>query len=389
MSGWLIVAGAGVWIYAYAGYPFLLALSARTRRRRPVPVRPPADLPQLSISLPVFNGAATIGAALDALLACDYPADRRQVVVVSDGSTDATDEIVRGYAGRGVELVRVPVRGGKTAAEAFAASWLTGEIVVNTDAAVRVHPAALRALVAEFEDPSVGVASGRDVSVAAEARVVAGESAYVGYEMWVRQLETRVDGIVGSSGSLYAIRAALHRHSLAPNLSRDFASAMIARQAGYRAVSVPGAVCFVPRGASLRKEYHRKVRTMARGLATLFAFRQLLTPRHHPWFTWMLWSHKVARWLTPAGAAAVVLGVGLMAGRSWWGGVGSVSVAVVVLLGVAGWMWPAGRPTPRILAAPAYFVVTTVAGVMAWYRALGGGASATWEPTRRAAADLR
>src|SRR5205814_5211215 len=142
----------------------------------------------------------------------------------------------------------------------------------NTDASVRIDRRALKLLVAEFADPAVGVASGRDVSVAhAEAEANFVYKHKTAYEMWVRDLETRVSGIVGASGCLYAVRAELHRQAVPGDLSRDFGSALLARRRGLRAVSVPEAVCFVPRGASLRQEYRRKVRTMARGLRTLWA----------------------------------------------------------------------------------------------------------------------
>ncbi|MFI5234418.1 MAG: glycosyltransferase [Gemmatimonadales bacterium] len=388
MSEILLIVGLAVWGYAYVGYPLLLLTAERVRRRRSGCYSLP-DAPRLSITIPVFNGAPTIGAALDALLACDYPVERRQIVVVSDGSTDATDEIVRGYAAQGVALVRIPVRGGKTAAEAVAAPHLRGEIVVNTDASVRLDRRALRALVAALADPSVGVASGRDVSVAPDARLAPGESAYVGYEMWVRNLETRAGGIVGSSGSLYAIRTPLHRRALAPNLSRDFASALIARESGYRAVSVPDAICYVPRSGSLRREYRRKVRTMARGLATLAAFRYLLDPRRRPWFAWRLFSHKLCRWLTPFAAVAIVVGLFFSAITSLWAAVGLAGAVAVALLGTIGWARADDGPLPRILSAPAYLLCTTLAGLAAWYQALNGGARATWEPTRRTAHSLR
>src|SRR5260370_35671777 len=202
---------------------------------------------------------------LDGIVALGYPAERSQILVVSDASSDRTDEIVSRFADRGVELLRLPQREGKTAAENAARPHLTGEIIVSTDASVRIHPAAVTHLVAAFGDQSVGLASGRDVSVAnLDTPANAGEQAYVGYEMWVRDLETTEHGIVGASGCLYAIRPGLHMGHVPDALSRDFAAALTTRQHGLRAVSVPDAICFVPRSASLRQEYRRKVRTITR-----------------------------------------------------------------------------------------------------------------------------
>src|SRR5690606_41569869 len=155
---------------------------------------------------------------------------------------------------------RLPGGGGTNRAENAAAEHLRGEIVVNTDASIRIAPHALKPLVAAFRDPGIGCASGRDISVdpgAGTANV--GESGYVGYEMWIRDLETRVAGIIGSPGCYYAIRPELHQLPLPEAMSRDFSSALHARESRYRAVSVPQATCAVPRGTSLKKEYRRKV----------------------------------------------------------------------------------------------------------------------------------
>src|SRR5690606_21020334 len=148
---------------------------------------------------------------IENLLELDYPPERRQIVVVSDASTDGTDDIVREYADRGVELVRLPERRGKTGAENYARPYLRGQILVNTDASIRLGRDARRRLVAQFADATVVVASGWDVSVRRVAGVAnLGGSGCVGYAMWVGDLETRVDAIDGASGCLYAIRRDLH-----------------------------------------------------------------------------------------------------------------------------------------------------------------------------------
>jgi len=319
-------------------------------------------------------------------LEVDYPVERRQILVVSDASSDQTDDIVSRFAPRGVELLRLPERRGKTTAENVARAHLRGDIIVNTDASVRIHPQALKALVTRFADPTVGVASGRDVSVThGDPRANAGESAYVGYEMWVRDLETRVSGIVGASGCLYAVRAELHRQAVPGDLSRDFGAALLARRRGLRAVSVPEAVCFVPRGASLRQEYRRKVRTMARGLRTLWALRALLNPLRYGLFAWMLWSHKLCRWLVPWAALVALGAVGTLAPDTPWTRVVlGATVGVVALAGV-GWWWPTKQRggIPGMFALPAYAVSGNIAALHAWLLAVSGVGTAVWEPTRR------
>ncbi len=378
LGGWFVLA-----FYTYAGYPALLLLLAAVHRRRPP--APSAEWPAITITIPAHNEEDEIGGLLENLCSADYPADRRQILVVSDASTDRTDEIVRGYAGRGVELLRLPQRRGKTAAEAAAAPHLRGEIIVNTDASIRIHPSAVKALVARFADPAVGVASGRDVSVArAGEHVNPGESRYVGYEMGVRSLESRVDGIVGSSGSLYAIRAELHRTPLPEGLSRDFSSALAARLRGYRAVSVDAALSYVPRTSSLELEYPRKVRTITRGLQTLWFYRALMNPFSYGTFSLFLISHKLFRWLTAWVTIAVLAALaayGLLQ-------LSTLQSAVVLAAGLALVLLSRlqGDRLGRIpgLGALLFLVAGNAAAVHALFRTLIGRRDPIWEPTRRA-----
>lgn len=378
-------------VYAYAGYPALLWLLARNRQ--PAPTPEPSEWPRISITLPAYNAEATLGPVLDGLVALDYPAERRQILVVSDGSTDGTDDLVRRYADRGVELLRIEGRLGKTEIENRAFHALRGEIVVNTDASVTIRPDAIKRLVRPFADPSVGVSSGRDVSVASVgATGHASEAAYVGYEMWVRDLETAVSGIIGSSGCLYAIRAELHRRPLPGHLSRDFSSALWAKLNGYRAVSTRDAICFVPRAANHRIEYRRKIRTMSRGIQTLFFHARLMNPFRYGVFAWMLVSHKLIRWLVPPALLVGALAFVAMAARAvaQGGAIGTLGVAGLVGVALAlvaawlGWRYSLGGPLGRLCAMSAYFVTGTWAGLVAWKRALLDERAPVWEPTPRA-----
>ena len=387
MAAYLVVLGAVLLVlYAYLGYPLIVRLLGATRPS-PDPAEP-ETWPRISFSLPAFNEEAEIARTLDSLLAIDYPPDRRQILVVSDASTDRTDEIVRSYADRGVLLLRQPERRGKTAAEALAARTVDGEIVINTDASIRIAPDAVRPLVARFQDPTVGVASGRDVSVSRlEAEQNVGEAGYVGYEMAVRDAETRLYGIVGASGSFYGIRTHLHRLPLPEQLSRDFAAALHAEEHGYRAVSVPEAVAYVPRAGSLKAEYRRKVRTMGRGMRTLWYKRHLLNPFRHPTFAWMLWSHKIARWALPWAALGGLAALLLLAPRHPWAAVlAGLALLTLGIGGVGWWRSRAGRDLPRLVAIPAYALMGNVAAAHAMLGFLFGTQHAVWEPTRRTAA---
>jgi glycosyltransferase involved in cell wall biosynthesis len=369
--------------YAYVGYPLLLALLAGARRKRPAPVF--ADLPLVSITVPVYNEERNLSEVLEGLIGQDYPADRRHILVISDASTDRTDEIARRYADRGVELLRLSQRKGKTAAENAADRVVRGDIVVNTDATVRLLPNALKTLVNAFADPTIGVASGRDVSVGAiGSEANRGESGYVGYEMWVRRLETRFGSIVGASGCFYGTRRHLYDASFPEGLSRDFASALIARRQGYRASSVEGAICMVPR-ASFQREFGRKVRTMARGLQTLWYLRDLMNPMRYGGFAFSLISHKLCRWLVPLLLPSPVIGLLLLSGGQPLARLVLAAALLCALAAMIALRLPEQRRLPSIVALPVFGVASLIAGFLAWMRALRGQQSAIWEPTRREA----
>jgi cellulose synthase/poly-beta-1,6-N-acetylglucosamine synthase-like glycosyltransferase len=368
-------------IYAYIAYPIALWIASRKRQSETIPHR--SDWPHVSVVIPAYNEEKQIAGAIDALLAQDYPKEQLQILILSDASSDGTDEIVRQYESRGVELLRMPRRGGKTLAENMAIAHLRGEIVVNSDSSIRLHPSAVHELVAHMADPTVGVTSGRDVSISRDNSANVTEAGYVNYEMRVRALETLTGGIVGASGSCYAIRAELHRIPVRDDLSRDFSAALTARIHGFRSLSLDGAICFVPRTSAVRTEYRRKVRTISRGIETLYVHRALLDPIRYGVFAWKLFSHKVCRWLVPLSIVPGVFGLILLASSHSWAGALLAIGATLALLAMIGVVWPSERPAPRIVSLPAFAVGANLAVIEGFWRVLARHQDHIWEPTRR------
>jgi cellulose synthase/poly-beta-1,6-N-acetylglucosamine synthase-like glycosyltransferase len=376
--------------YAYLVYPAILWAVTRVRRSRPTSMDD-ESLPSITLTIPIYNEERILRATLEHVLALDYPAAKLHVLVISDACTDGSDSIAAQFAERGVQLIRLARRAGKTAAENAAGAYVRGEIVVNVDATARPDRSALRALVAAFADPTVGVASGRDISTGlGDEQTRAGESGYVGYEMWMRQMETRAGSIVGASGCFYGIRRSLYQDRFPDALSRDFASPLIAREHGFRSVSVDAAICAVPRAKSLDAEFRRKVRTMHRGLETLWYKRALLNPLKYGRFAIMLFSHKLCRWLVPLTLPLAAVGLVMLAATSapaaWL--LGAVAAGLSVSFLAARRREPS--PLLGLLVLPSYLLVANLAGIMAWYETVRRKREAMWEPTRRdaAAADL-
>ncbi len=375
-------APAVVALYAYVGYPAIL-MAATWKRRRQLTRASSFDWPSVTVTVPIYNAAATVRPTLERLLELDYPRDRLQLLVLSDASTDGTDDIVRNFAARGVELIAAPERRGKTAAENAAFHRARGDLIVNIDATVSVRPDSLKKLVSVFEDPTIGLASGRDVSVdSAFNEGSGGESSYTNYEMWLRDLETRLGSIVGASGCFYGIRRSVHSQPLRTELSWDFASALVARQQGYRSVSVRDALCLVPRTAKMGWERKRKARTMARGLSTLFHFRELMNPFAYGSFALMLVSHKLLRWLPYLLAPVALLALGVLGTQSVVAAALFGIIATGILVGAAAIKYgDAIKFKPLALAG--FAVAAASAGLLAWVDALRGTRMVTWDPTPR------
>ena len=197
---WIMLASVA---YVYAGYPALLWLVTRVSSH---PVRRAWITPPVTLVISAFNEAAIIGKKIENCLALDYPADRLEIIVVSDASTDATDAIVKSFGDRSVRLLRLPERQGKTAGLNVALSQASNEIVAFSDANILYTRTAIRCLVRGFADPRVGCVTGdsRYVSAASTAAHIQ-ESSYWSYEREVRDMESRLGSTVGGDGAIFAI----------------------------------------------------------------------------------------------------------------------------------------------------------------------------------------
>ena len=379
----LIAAPLVIGGYAFVLYPAVVWVWSRFR---PAPVWPPApqEWPNVTILIVAYNEERRLPQTIKQALAADYPADRLGLLVVSDCSSDGTDELVRNYGDPRVRLLRMSERRGKAAGENASGAEITSDIVVSIDAAILIPRDSLKHLIRAMLDPEVGVASGRDLSVGDELREGnQAESSYVGLEMQLRHLETRVRSIVGASGCFYAARRELHLVQFPETMSRDFAAASNAVRHGFRAVSVDDATCLVPRARTLRAELRRKSRTMERGLETLLFMRGMMNPFRYGSFSFMMVSHKLLRWLLFPSFLGWIIGPILLVRSAPHTSILLIGMLVGIALGVLASRWPEGSPPPRIVAIPGYVFVSIMAGWLAWWQLFRGHKSATWEPTRR------
>jgi len=288
-------------LYTLAGYPLLLGILARLRTK---PVRKAYERKSVSILLPVFNGAAWIGAKLETLLALNYPTALIEILVISDGSTDATDLIVAEYAGRsGIRLLRAPHRG-KAAALNQALAEARGEILFFTDVRQELHPESLANLVSCFGDPAVGAASGELVILKGARREEGSIGLYWRYEKWIRKRLSQLDSVPGATGCIYAMRRELAVPLPEKLLVDDMFLPLAAFFRGYRVILDDSALAY-DHPTQLSGEFRRKVRTLAGVFQIIREYPALLGPANRMWIHFV--SHKLARLFLPYALIAIAV----------------------------------------------------------------------------------
>ncbi|MGO9821331.1 MAG: glycosyltransferase family 2 protein [Solirubrobacteraceae bacterium] len=362
----LFWASGGLLAYTHVGYPLTLAAVAPLRKRR---CANSDATPDVSVIVPAYAEQDVIAARVTNLRALDYPPARLEVVVACDGSPDQTAANARAA---GADVVLELPRGGKIRAQDAGVERARGEIVAFSDANVRWEPDALRALVAPFADPKVGYVCGQVKFV--NERGTNQEGVYWRYEMAIRALESRLRSVTGGNGAIYATRRDSYL-VVDPIMGHDLSFPFNMVKRGWLAVYAPGARASEKMVPSIEGEFARKRRMMRHGWPIVLR-GGLLSPRgYDPVYAWMMFSHRVLRYLSPfVHLVALVTTVALIR-QGWVYGV-ALALQVALLLGAS-----LARALPaRPLLISRYYVLTTAslaAGLWDW---LAHGTHAGWEP---------
>ncbi len=280
--------------YIYLGYPFLIFLISFFRNKK---IKKGTFEPSVTILIAAYNEEACIGATIKNKLHLDYPKDKLEILVISDSSSDSTDNIVNNFKSQKVRLLRQAPRAGKTSALNMAVPEAKGDILVFSDANSLYAPNALRKLVQNFYDPEIGYVSGKMIYSNPDGSIIGdGCSTYMKYENLLRSFETKTGSIVGVDGGIDAVRKNLYR-PMNPDQLPDFVLPLDVVQQNYRVVYEPDAVLKEPSLKTSEDEYRMRVRVSLRALWALSDMRQLLSFKSYGLFSLQLWSHKVLRYL--------------------------------------------------------------------------------------------
>ncbi|MEW8027517.1 MAG: glycosyltransferase [Candidatus Thiodiazotropha sp.] len=365
-------------LYAYFIYPLLLILIGKYVNNEVKNTNQNSEFPSVALLLPVHNESSVIQAKLSNLEELDYPNNLLKVVIVSDGSTDNTVDLLNNYQGKlNIKIIIIDKQQGKANALNQGLEEIDSSIVIFTDASIMLEKQSIKKIVTPFFYSNVGCVSGEDHIPASQG----GEGLYGKYELFLRNKESRIDSIVGASGSFYAQRMHLvkpFKEGLAP----DFLSVLNTVDAGFRAITEPQAMGSMGASKSTSNEYNRKVRTLLRGMTALFSNLKLLNTFNYGWFSFFLFSHKLMRWLVPFFLIILFISNYYLLDQNLYKMLfaGQVLFYLLAIAAIPG----NGIISKSFLGKiPLFFTMVNLAILKAWYLFLVGERQEIWSPTKR------
>lgn len=374
---WMIAATV---FYAYFGYSLIIVVLAQFIRR---PVRSAEIEPRVTYLITAYNEEKNLRAKIEQVLSLDYPRDKLEIIVASDGSTDRTDDIAREFSDRNVRLLRVEGRVGKTQTQNCAVKEATGEIVIFSDATTFYEPSAIRRIVRNYADPEVGAVSGRyEYRNPTGAPIGFGSVLFWSYENLIKRSQTSIRTISGCCGCIYSVRRDLYE-PLPADIISDLCEPLKILEKGYRIVFEPEAIAYEETTEKTAEEFHMRVRVVTRGMRGLLFMRKLFNPVLFGFVSFQLLSHKVLRWLVPIFAILFFAVNAALVGVHWFYNMTFVLQLAFYGAALLGLLAEKRGIGIRIFSVPLYLVTVNAAALVAMYRIWKGHKAVTWETVRR------
>lgn len=365
--------------YVYAGYPLLVWLVSRFFAKE---VKRGAVEPTVTVLITAYNEEQAIRAKLENTFEIEYPAEKLEILVASDGSTDRTDEIVKEFSMRGVRLFRQEGRMGKTFTQNKAVEQATGEIILFSDATTEYRADVLREILPAFADQTVGCVAGKLVYVDdSKSTVGKGAQSYWNYETFLKESESRACSLIGASGCLYAVRRSAYRPMYREACS-DFLICTVLYEQGLRSIYEPNAVCFEETNRQTDKELKMRVRVIGQTFTDLWRNRRMMNPRRSGFYAVQLISHKALRYAVPLFLLLILISSAVLIRDSFIFQMIFALQILFYLTALFGWLAEKIGVRLGVLAIPHYFVLANWASVLAFFKFLRGETYATWEPIR-------
>ncbi|HMS39074.1 MAG TPA: glycosyltransferase family 2 protein [Pyrinomonadaceae bacterium] len=365
--------------YVYVGYPLLVWLVGVLR---PLAVKKSEFAPTVTILITAYNEEKAIRAKIENTLKLDYPKEKLEILVASDGSTDKTDEIVKEFAAQGVKLFRQEGRMGKTFTQNKAVEQSNGEIILFSDATTNYQTDVLITILPNFADETIGCVAGKLIYVdETDSGVGKGAKSYWNYETFIKESESRACSLIGASGCLYAVRKSAYQ-PMYPEACSDFLICTVIYRQGLRSIYEPNAICTEETNRQTQKEFQMRVRVIGQTFTDLWRNREMMNPFRHGFYAVELISHKVLRYAVPLFLALIFISSAILDFYSNLF-VGFFVVQILFYLAAfAAWLFERKGKKLGILAMPLYFVLANLASLIGFYKFLSGERYAKWEPIR-------
>lgn len=365
-------------LYVYLFYPVLLAVISRLFHSKEASL---GYEPTLSVLICAYNEAGGIAAKLQQTLALDYPADKLEIVVVSDGSSDETEEIVRSFSDPRVKLVRSSRRLGKTNAQNEGVRQCKGEVIVFSDATTLYHRAALKYLATNYRNPQIGAVSGRYKYFDEHGNSPSGTGSIMfwEYENMIKTFQSRISTITGCCGCIYSVRRSVFTE-LPADIISDLVQPLWVIKQGYSVVFEDRALAYEATTTSSRQEWKMRVRVITRAMRGILSVKELLNPVGHPGVAFQLLSHKVLRWFVPLYLLGLLFGSALLLHDPRFAVVFALQV-LFYAFALTSLVVPMHRYS-SMLGLPLYFCTLNLAALMSLVQLLRGQKYVVWETVR-------
>lgn len=365
--------------YTYAGYSLFIMLLSRLFNNT---VKSGNFEPRVTFLITAYNEEKNIADKLRDTLAQNYPKDKLEVVVASDGSTDRTDEIVRQFSSQGVRLIRVEGRVGKTGAQNQAVKMVKGEVIIFSDATTKFDRNAVRNIARNYADPTVGAVSGRyEYYNPTGASIGIGNILFWKYENLIKSCQTRIRTITGCCGCIYSVRRTLYE-PLPPDIISDLVEPLKILEKGYRIAFEPDAIAHEETTEKAAEEFYMRIRVISRGMRGMLYMKKLFNPLRYGFVSFQLISHKLLRWLIPVFLLVIFLSNLFLLSSPFYK---IIFILQIAFYGMAfvGWIGERWNVKLKFVSVPLYFSTVNIASIISLYKTIRGYKAVTWETLRK------
>ncbi|MFD3000926.1 glycosyltransferase family 2 protein [Pontibacter toksunensis] len=373
-------------LYTYIGYGIIVWIWAKTKSLFSYNKNLyAADFePEVTLVVPAYNEGDILKNKIEDCLALDYPANKLQIVFITDGSTDNSEAVLSAFPQ--VTHLHSPERGGKSLAENRAMQYVNTPYVIFTDCNTFLNRNAVREMVKHYQDPQVGAVSGEKKILSEDSLSGSGEGLYWKYESFLKRCDSKIHSLMGAAGELVSFKSDLFQPLEADTILDDFIQSLRIVDKGYKVVYEPDAYAMEAPSASMAEEMKRKIRICAGGWQSMSRLTSLLNPFRQPVVTFLYLSHRVLRWsLTPALLALLIPLSAVLAFLQ--GGIYTLVFTLQILFYLMAWIgWSAesrGKKL-KLFVVPLYFSMMNIAVFAGFFRFIRRTQPAAWEKAERA-----